>query len=94
MLLPLRDFFRNPDKVYYQLSPDGEYIAYLAPYADPASNWPHQQINELASARRELAYVLRRAALAYHAPKYEELLNKHLASEFAQQRWQLLWPPQ
>lgn len=34
MLLPLRDFFRNPDKVYYQLSPDGEYIAYLAPYAD------------------------------------------------------------
>lgn len=69
-------------------------IDYLAPFADPAQKWPHQQINELASARRELAYVLRRAALAYHAPKYEELLNKHLASEFAPQRWQLLWPPQ
>lgn len=69
-------------------------IDYLAPYADPTQKWPHQQINELASARRELAYVLRRAALAYHTPKYEELLTKHLASEFAQQRWQLLWPSQ
>lgn len=69
-------------------------IDYLAPYADPAQKWPHQQINELASARRELAYVLRRAALAYHEPKYEALLNNHLASEVAQQRWQLLWPQQ
>ncbi|MBI1762748.1 MAG: alginate lyase family protein [Acidobacteria bacterium] len=67
-------------------------VDYLAPYADPATKWPHQQINELASARRELAYVLRRAALAYHEPKYEEALNKHLAGEVAQQRWQLLWP--
>lgn len=67
-------------------------LAYLAPYADPANKWPHQQINEIASARRELAYVLRRAALAYHDSKYTVLLNKYLATESAQQRWQLLWP--
>lgn len=34
MLLPLRDFFRNPDKTNYQLSPNGEYVSFLAPYAD------------------------------------------------------------
>lgn len=67
-------------------------IDYLAPYADTAHTWPHQQINELASARRELAYVLRRAALAYQEPRYEALLNKHLAGEVRPQRWQLLWP--
>lgn len=30
-LIPLRDFFRNPDKVNYSISPSGEYIAFLAP---------------------------------------------------------------
>ncbi|MBL7129626.1 MAG: S9 family peptidase [Ignavibacteria bacterium] len=30
--IPLRDFFKNPDKTYYQISPNGEYLAYLAPY--------------------------------------------------------------
>jgi hypothetical protein len=67
-------------------------LDYLAPFADPASQWPHQQINELESARRELAYVLRRASIAYREPKYEELLAKHLVKEAEQQQWQLLWP--
>lgn len=31
--IPLRDFFRNPEKTGFQLSPDGQYLAYLAPYA-------------------------------------------------------------
>lgn len=26
------DFFRNPDKTAFQLSPDGEYLAYMGPY--------------------------------------------------------------
>ncbi|MDQ3021081.1 MAG: S9 family peptidase [Bacteroidota bacterium] len=30
--IPLKDFFKNPDKVAYQISPNGEYISYLAPY--------------------------------------------------------------
>ncbi|MFC2093281.1 prolyl oligopeptidase family serine peptidase [Bacteroidota bacterium] len=30
--IPLRDFFKNPEKTYYQISPDGEYLSYLAPY--------------------------------------------------------------
>jgi hypothetical protein len=67
-------------------------LDYLAPYADAAQKWPHQQINEMENARRDLAYLLRRAAITYREPKYEELLTKHLAGEVTQQRWQLLWP--
>jgi len=67
-------------------------LDYLTPYADAAREWPHQQINEMGSARRDLAYLLRRASVAFREPKYEELLEKHLANEVAQQRWRLLWP--
>lgn len=69
-------------------------IDYLAAYADPAQKWPHQQINEMESARRELALLLRRAAIAYHESKYEELFTKYLADEIGQQRWLLFWPKQ
>lgn len=30
--IPLKDFFRNPDKSGYQISPDGKYLSFLAPY--------------------------------------------------------------
>ncbi|MCH2046260.1 MAG: S9 family peptidase [Saprospiraceae bacterium] len=30
--IPVKDFFKNPERVAYKLSPNGEYIAYLAPY--------------------------------------------------------------
>jgi dipeptidyl aminopeptidase/acylaminoacyl peptidase len=30
--IPLKDFFKNPEKVGYQISPNGEYISYLGPY--------------------------------------------------------------
>ena len=32
--IPVADFFRNPDRAAYKLSPDGQYLAYLAPYQD------------------------------------------------------------
>jgi dipeptidyl aminopeptidase/acylaminoacyl peptidase len=31
-ILPLEDFFRNPEKSSYQISPDGLYFSYMAPY--------------------------------------------------------------
>jgi uncharacterized protein (DUF927 family) len=31
-LIPLEDFFRNPEKVFYKLSPNGEYFSFLAQY--------------------------------------------------------------
>ena len=30
--IPLEDFFKNPEKTGYQISPDGKYFSYLAPY--------------------------------------------------------------
>lgn len=30
--IPLKDFFKNPQKSAYQISPDGKYISYLGPY--------------------------------------------------------------
>ncbi len=30
--IPLEDFFKNPEKAGYQLSPDGKYYAFVAPY--------------------------------------------------------------
>lgn len=33
-LIPLEDFFRNPERTQYKLSPDGSQWAYLGPYED------------------------------------------------------------
>ena len=30
--LPLEDFFRNPEKIAYKISPDGRYFSFMAPY--------------------------------------------------------------
>jgi dipeptidyl aminopeptidase/acylaminoacyl peptidase len=30
--VPLEDFFKNPEKAYFQISPDGSYISYTAPW--------------------------------------------------------------
>ena len=30
--IPLEDFFKNPEKSSYQISPDGNYYSYMAPY--------------------------------------------------------------
>ncbi len=32
--IPLEDFFRNSEQAAFQLSPDGTYLSYMAPYAD------------------------------------------------------------
>jgi dipeptidyl aminopeptidase/acylaminoacyl peptidase len=32
--IPLEDFFRNPEKARFQISPDGKYYAYMAPWND------------------------------------------------------------
>jgi dipeptidyl aminopeptidase/acylaminoacyl peptidase len=31
-LIPLEDFFKNPDRTGFNISPDGKYISYLAPF--------------------------------------------------------------
>jgi dipeptidyl aminopeptidase/acylaminoacyl peptidase len=31
-ILPIEDFFRNPERISFSISPDGKYFSYLAPY--------------------------------------------------------------
>lgn len=31
-IIPLKDFFKNPEKSRYQISPDGKFFSYMAPY--------------------------------------------------------------
>lgn len=31
-IIPLEDFFKNPEKTSYNISPDGKYISFMAPY--------------------------------------------------------------
>jgi len=33
-VIPMEDFFRNPEQTYYQLSPDGEHVSFLRPWND------------------------------------------------------------
>jgi dipeptidyl aminopeptidase/acylaminoacyl peptidase len=37
--IPLKDFFRNPETTAYELSPSGEYIAFLKPYENRLNIW-------------------------------------------------------
>jgi dipeptidyl aminopeptidase/acylaminoacyl peptidase len=37
--IPMRDFFRNPDKTGYQLSPDGKWLAFRAPWNHRINVW-------------------------------------------------------
>jgi hypothetical protein len=31
-LIPMKDFFRNPEKTAFALSPNGEYLAFMQPW--------------------------------------------------------------
>lgn len=40
--IPLENFFRNPDKTSYQISPDGRFLAYLAPWQSRLNLFTHE----------------------------------------------------
>ena len=40
--IALEDFFRNPEKLSYQISPDGNYFAFMAPYQDRLNIFVHK----------------------------------------------------
>ena len=73
-------------------TPDGRGIRraldWLIPYATGQKRWTHRQIRDLEPER--LAPLMRRAAIAYHEPDYEHLVQQ-IASDPAD-RMHLLWP--
>jgi dipeptidyl aminopeptidase/acylaminoacyl peptidase len=40
--IPLRDFFRNHEKINYKISPDGNYFSYLAPWQNRLNIFVHK----------------------------------------------------
>jgi len=40
--IPLEDFFKNPEKTSYQISPDGKYFSYMAPYESRMNIFVHK----------------------------------------------------
>ena len=62
---------------------------FLLPYVvDPSKTWPYEQIKKFN--RADFAPQLRQAAVAYHEPKYEQILAQF--PEAARSRLQLLYP--
>ena len=62
--IPLRDFFRNPEKVAFKISPDGGYISFMAPYehrmnifVQPVNGGECKRINS-ANGRNQSGYFL------------------------------------
>lgn len=51
-LIPMKDFFRNPEKRSYQLSPDGLHIAFMAPYKSRMNIFIQEMGKAAAEPRR------------------------------------------
>jgi hypothetical protein len=58
--------------------------------------WPHQQIDSEVTAgmRIELAVMLRRAAIVYKEPRYENMIKAVAGPAWESNRVQLSWPAQ
>ena len=65
-------------------------LDYVVPYLQADKKWPGQQIQKVEHPDELLASLLRRAANAYHEPKYEEMIQD---AALAGSRFQLTWPP-
>jgi hypothetical protein len=64
-------------------------LDWLAPFALGKAKWPYKEISGFQPER--LAPLLRRAAIRYREPAYEEALAK-LRKVTGEERWQLLYP--
>lgn len=65
-------------------------LDYVVPYFSSDKQWPDEQIEAIKKPDAALGCLLRRAAIAYHEPKYEALLQ---GAKLADRRFQLIWPP-
>jgi hypothetical protein len=63
-------------------------LDWLFPYATGEKKWPYQQITDFQPER--IAPLLRRAAIRYRDPAYEQAIAK--LGKTNDERWQLLYP--
>jgi len=82
--------------LYHYRTDDGRSIRqaldFVAPYFDLAKPWPYKEIKPDKEPDRELAELLRRAAIVYADKKYEELLGNVGKEGITASRFQLIWP--
>lgn len=71
--IPLEDFFRNSEHTAYQLSPDGKYISYLAPYKDRLNVFV-RRVDEDDTASLRLTSETERSVAGYMWADNERLL--------------------
>lgn len=71
--IPLEDFFRNSKHTAYQLSPDGKYISYLAPYKDRLNVFV-RRVDEDDTASLRLTSETERSVAGYMWADNERLL--------------------
>jgi hypothetical protein len=99
-LFDLADIAKDLDvDLWHFETPDGRSLRkaldYLGPYVDAANKFPYRQIDTRGvtmGMRIELAVMLRRAALIYHEPRYEEMTKAVAGPAWESNRVQLSWP--
>ena len=69
--IPLEDFFKNPEKSSYQISPNGSYYSYMAPYKN-RMNIFIQKIGD--SSATQLTFEEKRDISGYFWPNNEQLV--------------------
>ena len=50
--VPLENFFKNPEKAGYQISPDGKYFSYMAPYENRLNLFVQEVGSDKASLQK------------------------------------------
>ncbi|MBN1340059.1 MAG: S9 family peptidase [Bacteroidales bacterium] len=70
-LIPLEDFFKNPEKAGYQISPDGNYYSYLAPYESRLNVFVQERGKEES---KRLTSETDRDIAGYFWPNNEQIL--------------------
>ena len=69
--IPLEDFFKNPEKSSYQISPNGSYYSYMGPYKN-RMNIFIQKIGD--SSATQLTFEAKRDISGYFWPNNEQLV--------------------
>ncbi len=82
--IPLEDFFKNPDRTSYQISPGGTYFSYKAPY-ESRMNLFVQKIGEDTAIR--LTSETDRDIMGYYWPNDNQIL--YLKDQGGDENWRL-----
>lgn len=63
-LIPLKDFFRNPEKTEFKISPNAEYLSFLMP-------WQHRlniYVQKKPGTTKATAFITKRTASTFTGP--------------------------